>query len=114
MNDYDEKELLFQKLATLFPNPQENDQAGNILSDYGTEASELEPDRVRLAILKLAGADIACLKETTTSAKRDHRDVLAWAEYPNQTIARSLPDGPRKKKMIQMDLEQYKAWLFEK
>ncbi|MFZ5569721.1 MAG: hypothetical protein ACOZF0_04925 [Thermodesulfobacteriota bacterium] len=113
MPEYNEKQILLKKVADLFPDPQQQEQAHAVLSEYGKEASDLEPDRVRLAILKLAGADLECLKETTVSAKRDYRDILAWAEYPNQTIARSLPDGPKKQKMIQTDLEQYTTWLFE-
>lgn len=114
MKNYNEKEILSQKLAVMFPNDKHKDQARKILSEYGTEPSEPEPDRVRLAILKLAGANIDCLKETTTGAKRDFRDILAWAEYPNQTIARSLPDGHKKEKLIQIDLKQYEDWLLNR
>ncbi len=114
MKNYNEKEILSQKLTAMFPDKKTKDQAIAILAGYGTEPSEPEPDRVRLAILKLAGADMDCLQETTIGAKRDYRDVLAWAEYPNQTIARALPDGHRKEKLIQIDLKQYEDWLLNK
>lgn len=83
-----------------------------ILESYGTEKYEKEPDRVRLAILKLSGSDLEQIKRTTNIAKQDYRDVLAWAEYPRQSkIIQRLPEGPEKQKIVKADRAEYEEWL---
>lgn len=51
-----------------------------ILDQYGAEPHEREPERVRLAIVRLAARDREMLPKLVYAAKYDHRDVLAWAE----------------------------------
>jgi predicted ester cyclase len=55
-----------------------------LLATYGTEACEGEGDRVHLDVLRLAEGDVAKVREFVACAKRDFRDVILWAEYPEQ------------------------------
>lgn len=45
-------------------------------------------ERVQVAILKVSVGDVNRLMTAVAAAKRDYRDVLWWAEYPE-------PDRPR-------------------
>ena len=47
-----------------------------MLSEYGLEDWQLEADRVRLAVLKLAAGSIERLRYEIEGAKADYRDVL--------------------------------------
>jgi hypothetical protein len=47
------------------------------------EYDEREVERVQLAILHLAAGDVEKLRHYVQQAKLDYRDVLYWAEYPN-------------------------------
>ena len=86
------EELLKNKLESIFPNQNEQERAIDILTSYGVEGHEQEPFRVRLAVLKLTGSDLAEIEKTTKLAKEDFRDILTWAEYPRQSHpARSRP-----------------------
>ena len=44
-----------------------------------------EPDRVRLAILALADGELAEVQRLLGAANEDYRDVLYWAEYPEES-----------------------------
>src|SRR5690606_13890466 len=54
------------------------------LERYGDERWHAELARVRLAILELARGDATKLEACVALARTDYRDVLAWAEYPEQ------------------------------
>ena len=56
-----------------------------LLDRYGTRRFERERERVQLAILKLSGGDIEKLRHGLDVARRDYRDVLYWAEYPDRS-----------------------------
>ena len=79
-----------------------------MLDLYGRESYEQEQIRVRLAILKLSEGNLDNLRLLVESAKRDYRDVLAWAEYPNAMT--SLPLLPPRLSRDK-DLKQYQVWL---
>ena len=85
-----------------------------MLSEYGKEKWQREPDRVRLAVLKLAAGDIEQLGQHIEIAKRDYRDVLAAAEYPgySKDMLR-IPDLPQEEqqRIIDADWGQYQEWL---
>jgi hypothetical protein len=36
---------------------------------------------------------------------------LTWAEYPKQSKKGSMPDGPKKQKLVAEDRAQYEKWL---
>lgn len=84
-----------------------------ILHEYGTE-QQREAARVRLAALKLAKGNPEKLRANIQSAKRDYRDVLAYAEYPEYSKkgfgVRQLP-VEEQRRIIDSDWRQYEEWL---
>lgn len=105
------EETLLRKLGKLFPQRADWERAKAIQNEYGSEHHEKEPHRVRLAILKLAGPDLDQVSKYTSYAKEDYRDVLAWAEYPNQSRAGPLRDESEKASLASEDRRQYEEWL---
>jgi hypothetical protein len=67
-----------------------------LLDAYGVEAYERERERVQLAIIVLSEGNESKLPELVAIAKRDYRDVLFWAEYPEE----SRLDTPEKKRRM--------------
>jgi hypothetical protein len=86
-----------------------------LLDEYGAESHESGRARVQLAILKLSEGDRERLPELVSMAKRDYRDVLAYAEYPEQmrTSAADMRKLTREeaKALRQRDRAQYLEWL---
>src|SRR3982074_3796976 len=72
-----------------------------LLDNYGVESYERERERVQLAILKFSEENEEKLREFVAVAKRDYRDVLFWAEYPEE----SRLDTPEKKERIRKMFE---------
>lgn len=66
-------------LIKYFDNKDIN-EAVSILNKYNGSESE----RVRKAVVKLSYGSIEGLKYYIECAIRDYRDVLYWAEYPNE------------------------------
>ena len=114
MNTIDHDAVLAGKLVKMFPDPAVRAQVEDELNRYGLEEYERERPRVQLAILKVASTGIEKIKEWTDIAKRDYRDVLASAEYPNQLIAPTwrLPSSERKV-IEDKDEEQFRRWIEE-
>jgi hypothetical protein len=84
-----------------------------IVREYG-QADEPEPDRVRLAALKLAAGSLEELRRHIGIAKMDFRDVLLAAEYPKAgrgwvRIDRLAPE--KRQEVYDADWEQYEDWL---
>jgi hypothetical protein len=113
-------ELLERVLLRLFPSDDARRQAWKLLQSYGVEKHESEIDRVRLAVLKLSGGDLAKIKAFVTTAKTDPRDVLMWAEYPGEMAHLGLavkalnndPEaGVRIREIRDGDRDQYERWL---
>src|SRR5712691_5484303 len=73
-----------------------------LLDSYGVESYEREPERVQLAILKLSEGNEEKLREFVAVAKRDYRDVLFWAEYPEE----SRLDTPEKRERVRKMFEK--------
>jgi hypothetical protein len=107
------KALLERKLEVMFPDDFTRRRVRKILQDYGREMHEREPERVRLAILKLAGAELRSVEKYTGYAREDYRNILAWAEYPRQAQQWVMPDAVEKQKMIEADLAEYENWLHD-
>jgi hypothetical protein len=107
------KALLERKLKVMFPDDFTRRRVGKILGDYGSHAHERESGRVRLAILKLAGAELRSVEMYTGYAREDYRNILAWAEYPRQAREWVMPDADEKQKMIEADLSEYENWLHD-
>lgn len=74
-----------------------------LLDSYGVEPDERERERVRLDILKLSGGSEEKVREYVAVAKRDYRDVLFWAEYPEE----SRLDTPEKRQRVRKMFEKF-------
>jgi hypothetical protein len=88
------------------------------LATYGVESYEQEADRVQLAILKLSEGTEEKALAMVAAAKQDYRDVLMWAEYPEQGRTppppqRILTKAERNhlEQVRRRDRKQYEAWL---
>ena len=80
------------------------------LQDFGDKESE----RVQIAILKLSEGDPKKLIDYIDAARIDYRDVLAWAEYPEQMQSgKSRFNTPMGEydAVLKRDRLQYEAWL---
>ena len=75
----------------------------DLLDTCGVESYERERERVQLAILKLSEGSEHKLREYVAVAKRDYRDVLFWAEYPEE----SKIDTPEKRQKVRELLEKF-------
>ena len=84
--------------------------AMSILGTYGE--SDAEPHRVRVAILKLSEGQLGQLAYYTSVAQQDFRDVLAGAEYPQETSQPTwrLPES-EVERIRAADRAQYLDWL---
>ena len=74
-----------------------------LLDIYGAESYERERERVQLAILKLSEGNEGKLGEFVAVAKRDYRDVLFWAEYPEEARL----DTPEKRERVRKMFEKF-------
>src|SRR6266404_464647 len=74
-----------------------------LLDGYGVESYERERERVQLAILKLSKGNEDKLREFVAVAKRDYRDVLFWAENPEEARL----DTPEKRERIRKMFEKF-------
>jgi len=74
-----------------------------LLDNYGVESYERERERVQVAILKLSAGSEAKVREYVAVAKRDYRDVLFWAEYPEE----SKLDRPEKRQRVRKMFEKF-------
>ncbi|HEX6766213.1 MAG TPA: hypothetical protein VF103_12065 [Polyangiaceae bacterium] len=106
-----------RKLASMWPVESERALARDELRHYGTESYEREIERVRLAILKLSNGALEELRNMTAAAKRDYRDVLMWAEYPEESralwaVGSKLTDEQRRElsKIRARDRAALEAW----
>lgn len=96
-----------------FP-PEQFDSVMSVLAEYGGESWHRELHRVQLAVLKLAAGSLDDLRREIETAKRDYRDVLAYAEYPaymKKTFRVSQLPADEQRKIIDEDWRQYETWL---
>ena len=79
------QEILRQKVVEQFP----EEDPGKILAELNEYESTSATGRlrVRLAILKLSQGNVDKLREYVAVARTDYRDVLFWAETPEQAKA---------------------------
>jgi len=68
----------------------------DLLDTYGVESFERERERVQLAVVRLSEGSEPRLREFLAVAKRDYRDVLFWAEYPEDARI----DTPEKRQAV--------------
>jgi hypothetical protein len=74
-----------------------------LLDTYGIESYERERERVQLAILKLSDGNEERLREFVAVAKRDYRDVLFWADNPEEAKL----DTPEKRERVKKMFEKF-------
>lgn len=58
---------------------------------------------MQVAVLKLSAGSEAKVREYVAVAKRDYRDVLFWAEYPEE----SKLDRPEKRQRVRKMFEKF-------
>lgn len=111
MSEYS-RELVAGKVKRCFPN-DDHEKIMAVLDLYGTELYEQERERVQIAILKLSGGDVEELRENVRMAKSDFRDVLAYAEYPEEMRKDTwqMTDNVEVGRIRERDRGQYLAWL---
>ena len=100
-----------RKLAETFADASARPAAATAVEAYVARAACPEPERVALAILKLSDGDHARLLEHIAAALTDSRDVLAWAEFPEQMRLGHDADPKVLRAARRRDREQYLRWL---
>jgi hypothetical protein len=75
------------------------------LDTYGVESYEHERERVQLAVLELGEGNEDKTRGYLAAAKDDYRDVLYWAEHPEQ----SSLDSPERRVRMRRLLEKLRA-----
>jgi hypothetical protein len=104
------RELVRSKIEQVFPEEAEAEVL-RLLDLYGVQPHEPERERVQLAILKLSDGDKEQLRLAVSDAKMDFRNVLAWAEYPEQMRGEASVDSGSLRSIEQQDRQQYLDWL---
>ena len=67
----------------------------DLLAQYGDAAHEREAERIHLLILKISRQDIERIRSLVKTAKRDYRDVIAWAtQSTRRYVVGLLRNGP--------------------
>ena len=106
-----------RKIELIWSAAQDRQRARELLATYGLEDHERERDRVHLAILKLSEGSTDKLHEIVQAAKNDYRDVLMWAEYPEEGQALwslrsrlSVGEQERLAEIRARDRKQYEEW----
>ncbi|MCA9278574.1 MAG: hypothetical protein H6815_07940 [Phycisphaeraceae bacterium] len=103
------RELVLEKLRRCFIDKDEAAHAIEMLDRYGTKSWHRERDRVHLAILKECNGELERVGWLVEIACCDYRDVLAAAEYPEES---RLPAGHVDLAAArQRDRQQYEKWL---
>jgi len=108
-----------RRVARTWPGEEDRRRVRQALESYGADKYEQEPERLRLAILKLSDGDVEKVLSITKAAKQDFRDVLLWAEYPEAARAGSLTwrsnltpeEKDRLAELRRRDRRQYEDWL---
>lgn len=101
---------LQQVIEQDYPEPQRR-IVDEILNWYDDQDCQREHDRVRLAALKIADGDIDQLKQAINTARRDYRDILAWAESPNEMDRMFGRNKMTRKEAALADQKQMNDWL---
>ena len=109
MKPPDQTAILDAKLRTLFPDLAQFEEASRTLNEYGIESHEREPERVRLAILKISEGTLDSIRKHTMAAQQDYRDTLWAAEYPHYNG--TVEDPEKRAEVDRRNQEQYEKWL---
>jgi len=108
------RKKVLQKIGQYWP-AVDAEEVMDVLNGYGGQSSGRGRARVQLAILKLSAGRRERLPELVRMAQGDYRDVLAYAEYPEEMrlgfvgMRELSPEEARA--VRQRDREQYLEWL---
>ena len=102
------------KIRRLWPDADPTEVL-DILAGYGADGQAWGRERVYLAILKLSEGQIQRLPSLVAMANTDYRDVVAYAECPEEmhlgaAVTRELSVAARRA-VRQRDRRQYERWL---
>ncbi|MDH3701831.1 MAG: hypothetical protein OEU46_10990 [Alphaproteobacteria bacterium] len=101
------RDLVVTKIKQVFPDRRIPEILANL--DRYTDP---ERDRVHLAILKLCDEEgKSDPDDYVNAAIRDFRDVLTWAEAPNQAKLIACCDPGLRAEITEQDRTQYREWL---
>ncbi len=89
-----------------FP-PANQDEVAQVLALYAGQ----EPERVQLDILVLAAGDVALVYEHVERAQRDYRDILFWAENPDEARLDTPEKRERMRELFRWLGVKLPAWL---
>lgn len=107
---------VLSKIKKMWPDA-DSQEILDLLNEYGSKSYETGRERVQMAILKLSGGDRKRLPDLVKMAKRDWRDVLAYAEYPEEMKTGPIKMRAMSKREAQSvrrrDKRQYEKWLKE-
>jgi hypothetical protein len=105
---------VLEKIAQYWPD-LDLEQILQVLDGIDQAGSAGGRTRVQLAVIKLSEGRRERLEEPVEMARKDYRDVLAYAEYPEEMRA-GFPDlkglSPQELEALRRrDREQYLRWL---
>src|SRR5579872_4026203 len=73
----------------------ERASVAELLAQYGDAVHEREAERIHLLILKISRRDVERIRGLVKAAKRDYRDVIAWAtQSTRRYVVGLLRNGP--------------------
>jgi len=114
---------VIKKVRQLFPPDQQSEAISLLEKECGRNLPFSEDDsaqgleRVRLAVIKLAGGNLAELLRQIDIARVDWRDVLSSAEYPEASrmgfVEYNNLDERNRNEIKARDRQQYVDWLGE-
>lgn len=105
------KEILENKMESIFHNEHFRAKVAKALQAYGKKKEEKQPDLVRLAILKNAGVDYKNIQDTIVVAKEDFRLILEQAQYPRQTANMDCRDIAQMEQFMEADRQEWDNFL---
>jgi len=105
------QQIILRKISQYWPDLEINE----LLEQYGAKSYHKEIKRVHLAIIKLSEGDLGRLKHFVDVARSDYRDVLAFAEYPEEVklgfLGKKELAPEEVLKLRKRDRDQYLDWL---
>ena len=105
------RDLVIAKVASVWGAAAVTDVMRALDAYLGDDSPEGRA-RVQLAVLKVVGDEQAKIPDLVAAAQRDFRDVVAWAEYPEELRSPTwrLP-AAEQARIRTADRAQYLAWL---
>jgi len=95
------REDVISAIERVFPNKMVAEVL-ELLDAYGVQSYERERERVHFAMVTLSEGDETKLRYLIEVAKRDYRDVLFWADCPEQAKL----DTPEKRRVFRQLFEK--------